>query len=222
MNGSPLYAIAAGGIFLVCFLVQARTTLTKWAKPMSVLFSQHLALSVLLHRHRTVGPWTRLGFLTHVAYIAVNSTVVFFRPHSLAETGRRAGELALVNLMYPLAAAHLGSLADHLGISRRACCQIHRATGWMSIALLSFHIIVEVQRDGFTFPLDLTHNLFTLIVCPSPTIMSTKLTPIGHRFNWLPCASFPRPHSPMVVRNLSSRPSANDRDLHLRDLATPS
>lgn len=205
---------------MVCFAVQARAILRKWAKPVRGLFSKHLALSLILYRYQNLGPWSRLSFLVHVAYIAVNSTVVLFRPHSLTEAGRRAGELALVNLIYPLAATHLACLADHLGVSWQTCCQIHRTTGWMSIALLSFHIIVEVLHEHFMFPVSHKRNLFTLIVCLAPVDVRTKLTSIGCRISRNSCAAFSQPRPSMVVRSLSSWPSIIGRGLRLRDLAT--
>jgi hypothetical protein len=88
---------------------------------------------------RILGPWSRTGVLLHVSYIAVNIALVFFRTDSLVNSGLRASELALINMAFPLSAAHLSFLAGLLGISWRSCRKIHRATGWMAVVLLSFH-----------------------------------------------------------------------------------
>lgn len=49
------------------------------------------------------------------------------------------------------------------------CCKIYRATGWMTVAMLSFHVIAEVQSQQFSFSLGENRNLLTVIVSfPSP------------------------------------------------------
>lgn len=165
MEVSVIYAIAAGGMFLALFLIQTRHVLVEWTESLSVLVSRHLTLPVLVRRHRILGPWTRAGILIHVSYIAINIALVFLRTDSLVDSGRRAGELALINMIFPLSAAHLGFLAGLLGITWRTGCKIHRATGWIVVALLSFHIITEIRGKTFTLPLTETKNLFTVIVC---------------------------------------------------------
>ncbi|KAJ5365191.1 hypothetical protein N7517_008077 [Penicillium concentricum] len=121
MEVSAIYAIAAGGIFLALFLIQIRCVLVDWTGSFFVLLSRHLTLPVLVRRHRILGPWTRAGILVHVSYIAVNIALVFLRTESLVDSGRRAGELALINMIFPLSTAHLGFLAGLLGITWRTC-----------------------------------------------------------------------------------------------------
>lgn len=165
MDSSAIYAIAAGGIFVGLFLTRTLSIFTSWMDLFCVLLSRHLTLPFVIHRYRFWGPWTRAGVFLHLSYAAINIFLVFFRIKSLTGAGRRAGELALVNLIFPLSAIHLSYLADFLGIRRSTCCGIHRATGWMAVALLSFHISVAVQAQGFTFPLHELQNLFTMLVC---------------------------------------------------------
>lgn len=173
MEVPAIYAIAAGGIFLALFLIQTRHVLFHWTESISVLLSGYLTLPDLVRRHRILGPWSRAGVLLHVSYIAVNIALVFFRTGSLVDSGRRASELALINIVFPLSAAHLSFLAGLLGISWRSCCKIHRATGWMAVALLSFHIIAELLGQTLNFPLRETRNLLTVIVS---TLLNTELT----------------------------------------------
>ncbi|KAJ5976642.1 hypothetical protein N7481_010349 [Penicillium waksmanii] len=163
MNVSSIYAIAAGGCFLALFLIQTRTTMIGWIESCSVLISRYLTLPALVHRHRIWGPWSRWNVLIYFNYTVVNIIVVFFHTHSVVQAGRRAGELALINLIFPLSATHLEYLADLLGITWHTCCKIHQATGWMSVALLSFHVVTECQSRGFSFPLGAIRNIFALI-----------------------------------------------------------
>lgn len=176
MEIPAFYAIATGGIFLALFLVQTRHILIHWTESFSVLLSRHLTLPVLIRRHRIIGPWSRASVLLHVSYIAVNIAMVFLRVASLEDSGRRAGELALINMIFPLSAAHLSFLAQLLGISWRTCRKIHRATGWMAFVMLSFHIVVELQSQAFSFPLTETRNLLTVIVCIPPKTVCTQLS----------------------------------------------
>lgn len=164
MNIPAIYAITAGGLCMALFLFQTRSILMNWTKFFSVLLYRHLILPVVICRHRICGPWTRAGILVHISYIAISIALVFFRTNSVMGAGRRAGELALVNMIFPLSAAHLSYIAEYLGITWRTCCKIHRATGWMTVAMLSLHVIAEAQSLEFKFPLEERKNLLTMIV----------------------------------------------------------
>lgn len=175
MNALAVYAIAAGGIFTGLFLIQTLSILTNWTNLFSVLASRHLILPFVVHRNRLCGPWSRASVLLHAIYVAVNVFLVLFRIKSFIDAGRRAGELALVNLIFPLSATHLSFLADLFGITWRTCRRIHRAAGWMTTALLAFHVVAAVQARQFSFPLDASQNLFTVIVCPLITLILLQL-----------------------------------------------
>lgn len=164
MDPLVIYAITAGGIFAVLLSIRTISLLAGCGHLFSLIVSQHLTLPFAIRRHRFLGPWTRAGVFLHLSYAAINIFLLFFRIKSLTGAGRRAGELALVNLIFPLSTIHLAYLADLLGIKWNSCRKIHRATGWMAVALLSFHIITAVQGQGFTFPLREQQNLFTMLV----------------------------------------------------------
>ncbi|KAJ6112290.1 hypothetical protein N7523_002112 [Penicillium sp. IBT 18751x] len=184
MEVPAIYAIAAGGIFLALFLIRTRHVVLHWTESFSVLLSGHLTLPILVRRHRILGPWTRAGVLLHVSYIAVNIALVFFRTKSLVDSGRRASELALINMIFPLSAAHLSFLAGLLGISWHTCRKIHRATGWMAVAMLSIHIIAELQGQMFSFPLYETRNLLTMIGASALGILALLSIPYFRRWSY--------------------------------------
>jgi hypothetical protein len=104
MNVLLIYAIVGGGCFLALFLIQTRTTMIGWIESCSVLISRHLTLPALVYRHRIWGLWSPLNVLIYSAYTVGNIIVVFFYTHPVAQAGRRAGELALINLIFPLSA----------------------------------------------------------------------------------------------------------------------
>lgn len=165
MDALAIYAITAGGILgSLFFLGWTLWVIANWSTSFSVLYARHLSVPFIVHTHQFGGPWTRVGIFLHVSYAAINVFLVFFRMQSLADAGSRAGELALINLIFPLSTIHLNFFADLLGITWRTCCRIHRATGWMAIALLSFHIVAAVQMREFSFSFHESANLFTMLV----------------------------------------------------------
>lgn len=193
MDIVAIYAIAAGGILVAFFFIQNLSSVTSWADLFRIFVSRHLTFPFIIRRHRLCGPWTRAGVLLHLTYVAVNLLLVFFKIDNLAGAGRRAGELALVNLVFPLSAIHLSYLADLLGITWKSCRKIHRATGWMAVSLLSFHIIVAFLTQDFTFPLREVRNLFSLLVRIASDIQyytSAELTCNRPQFHWVCLSCF--------------------------------
>ncbi|KAL4931872.1 ferric reductase family protein [Aspergillus undulatus] len=184
MDVVAIYAITAGGIFAVLFLTRTLLYLSSWSKFFSILVSRHLTLPFVVDRHQLWGPWTRISVLFHISYAAISILLIFFRIKSWAGAGRRAGELALVNLIFLLSAVHLSYLADLVGITWRTCRRIHRAVGWMTVALVAFHIVMEVQGKQFSFPLRSMQNLFTLIGTASLGVLSLLSLPWLRQFSY--------------------------------------
>ncbi|KAL2868385.1 uncharacterized protein BJX67DRAFT_371442 [Aspergillus lucknowensis] len=91
---------------------------------------------------------TRANVFLYLLYATVNIFLVFFRSILLVGSGCRAGELALVNLIFPLSTIHLSYLADLLDIRWNSYCKIYHATSWMAIALLLFYIIIAAIALG--------------------------------------------------------------------------
>lgn len=164
MNALNIYAIVAGGIFASFGVARAASSLTGWTKVLDVLFRQHLTLPFLLRRHRFFGPWSRGSVLLHLFYITVNFFLVFFRHNSLTAACHRAGALALINLIFLLSAIHLSFLADILGITLRSCKRVHRAVGWMTLALQAFHITVAILAFKVDFPIREPGNAAAVLV----------------------------------------------------------
>lgn len=165
MDFVSIYAIAAGGILGTLFLVRLASSLMSLSNTISVIILKHLSYPYILGRHRLFGPWTRANALLYLVYIAVNVFFVAFQAQSAIGAGRRAGTLSLINMAFLVLVTHLSFLADILGISLQTCRRIHRAVGYTTTGLLSFHIVITmlVQRDKF--PLDNQGNVFALVVC---------------------------------------------------------
>lgn len=186
-----IYAITSGGILASFFITQALSIQNHLPELFSSPYFQYLALFPLIHRHRFWGPWTGASIFLHVSYAAINIFLIFFRIESFTDAGSRAGELALINQIFPLSTINLSHLADSLGIRWSTCHRIHQATSWMSVALLSFHIIIVIQTEKFVFPLCELHNLFTLIISLILTIILIQLTYNRLGSHWGPLRQFP-------------------------------
>ncbi|RAL07957.1 ferric reductase family protein [Aspergillus homomorphus CBS 101889] len=137
----------------------------------SILYFRHIVLPYLVRRHRFCGPWTRAEFILHLLYICVNVFFVFFRMKSWNDSGFRAAELCLINLIFPLSAIHLSYLADILGIKLSTCRCIHRTTGLMAFALLLYHVIMTFRTQGFTFSPREEANLFAIAAAISLVLL---------------------------------------------------
>jgi hypothetical protein len=164
MDSLIIYAIAAGGTFGLLFLIKTAAFIASKLHKVTVPLQRHLTLPVLF-AHRPFGPWTRADVFLHFSYISINIFLVLFRASAIAGVGRRAGTLAVINLVLPLSTIHLSSLADLLGIHLQTCHKVHRATGWIAIVLLAIHAIIAFV-EGSQFPLSEPQNLYTVIVCP--------------------------------------------------------
>ncbi|EHA21855.1 hypothetical protein ASPNIDRAFT_184149, partial [Aspergillus niger ATCC 1015] len=175
MDSLSVYAVSAGGIFVALLFFKLLSIIapssymrtisfvTQRSGLFSVIVSRHLTLPYVLRRHQFCGPWTRAGVLLHFAFTAINIFLIFFKAKSLNDCGRRAGELALINLIFPLSGANLSYLADTLGIRWSTCRKLHRTTGWIAAALLLFHMVVSVRNQGYTFSLSEIRNIFTML-----------------------------------------------------------
>lgn len=165
MDILTIYAIAIGGIFLSLVIYRALKVFAPWSNAMNVFIYQHLAYPYVLGRHSLLGPWTRAGVFLHLIYLAINLLLLFFNSISMAASGRRAGTLSLLNMIFLLASWHLSNLADILGISLRIYRRMHRAAGWMVVALVVFHVLAMLQGKTHEDQEINTGRLSAIIVC---------------------------------------------------------
>lgn len=164
MEATEIYAIAAGGIFVLLILVKVLLCFSHLTTTISVFISRHLTYPYLINRHCLFGPWTRFSVLSHFLYVAVNIFCLCFPKLLASDAGQRAGVLALINMVFLFAGVHLSFVADLLGISLRKYQALHRASGWMVTGLSVLHTVVMV--DQATYSLDGARNLFAIIVRP--------------------------------------------------------
>ena len=111
MDITNVYAIAAGGVFASLILIRLLSYLIQLKSIVSVLIFRHLTYPYLLDRHRLFGPWTRSDVLIHLLYVTMNVFCLCFPGLLASDTGRRAGTLSLVNMVFIFAGVHLSFLA---------------------------------------------------------------------------------------------------------------
>lgn len=163
MNVTQIYAIAAGGFFIVFLLFNFLSRTTRFRETASLFISKHLIYPYILGRHRLLGPWSRAGILIQLTCITVNLFCLGFRTSNISEASLRAGSLSLINMTPLFAGPHLDFLADLIGFPLNTYRRLHRSAGLMSFACILFHVIV-VMANRISFPLTVREHLYELIV----------------------------------------------------------
>lgn len=159
-----IYGTVVGSIIIILCLVRAFSLTARW-RLWGLLIKRELTLNFLVRRHRFVGPWTWGSVVVHLYYIAANVTLILFGDMSLASAHRRAGSIAVVNMAFLFSFAHLSFMADALGTTLEMCQRIHRAVGWMTLALQSFHISVAALNTKADISIQRSNDFAGILVC---------------------------------------------------------
>lgn len=160
INITTIYAIALGAIIFTLIFMKVLYCLAPLKSVVSVLFLKYLYYPYLLDRHRLIGPWTCVGTLFNLIYVAANLLGLLLWATSASEIGRRAGELSLANMVF-LFAAQI-PFSDILGVSFHTSRKMHRSAAWMSVVLLIIHIVTPILINRIDFAV--RDNIFAVIV----------------------------------------------------------
>lgn len=166
MEFTILYAIAAGSLLTMLFLIRIAPSFLNLLRILSFLITKHLTYPYLWGRHRLVAPCTRADALLYIVYAVANVFFISFDTPSTTLARDRAGTLSVINMNFLFLAHHLGFLANAMGVSLMTCKRIHRAVGWMTSILLILHIIMALIVEQKGWSLREKPNLFAFIVCP--------------------------------------------------------
>ncbi len=183
MDITQAYAIGLGGLLFLLILMNFRQwLLLGWNKvvPLSLKYFVYPQI-----RHRLTGAWHPAGVIAGLLYSGVNVFCVCFKVRSVWVAGLRAANLSLINMIPLMAGPHLSFPADLLGVTLRTYRRFHRSLGLMSSVLLGFHVLT-VLVEKKPFPLQISENLFGLIVCflKGSCSRSTELTKIRGQYHW--------------------------------------
>ena len=129
MNVTQVYTIAAGGIFVLLFIVKSVSSIQQVLRALAILVAKYLTYLFIVRRYRILGPWSRADILLQLIYFTINIFYITFRVTSVKDTGARAGTLAIINMAPLFFGFHLSFLADILGISLPNYRRIHRIIG---------------------------------------------------------------------------------------------
>ena len=162
MDIIQIYAIAAGGTFFIFVLINLLPYLAPLWKHISLFTSKHLTYPYILHRHRLIGPCSRLEILLQVVYLTINIFCLSFRLSGVAKAGTRAANLSLVNMIPLFAGPSFSFLADRLGVPLEVYRCGHRSAGFMTFVLVLIHVLSVVSQGSFS--LTQPQHLFAVIV----------------------------------------------------------
>jgi hypothetical protein len=175
MEIAQIYAIVAGGVFLVLIIIQGFPFIQRILQSVAIIISKYLTYPFIVRRHRPLGPWTPADVLLQLLYISLNVFCVTFRVTSFNEVGDRAGTLSIINMVPLFFGLHLSFLADLLGLSLSSYRRIHRSAGIMSFALVALHLFAAVHNDP-TYSLREPQNVYLIIVSYTVVSADTSLT----------------------------------------------
>lgn len=162
MEVIEIYAITLGCILFLVVLGRFLARFIPWST-ISLFFSRHFVYPYLIRRYYFLGPWTRLGTFMHLSYVSIIAFILLFKSDSTHTLGRRAGSLALINLVFLVTSFSLSRTADLLGISLKTSRHAHRAVGWIVFILIVLHVSITLIIETEA-PADAPKRLFGIIV----------------------------------------------------------
>lgn len=173
MEVIEIYAITFGCFLSLIVLGKYLARFVPWST-INLFFNQHFVYPYVLGRHSFLGPWTRLGTFMHLSYVSIIAFILFFKSNSAHTLGRRAGSLALINLVFLVASFSLSRTADLLGISLKTSRRAHRAVGWIVFILSAIHVSITVIIESEA-PAEAPNRIFGIVVSYS-SMASTQPT----------------------------------------------
>lgn len=148
MDTTTFYAIAAGGLITVVFLIQISRYIHRILQDSVLnLFFRYIIYPCCISRHTLLGPWSRGMVLIQIVYWAATLFCTCFRIGSPSEATTRTGVLSLINLVPLYFGFQLSFIADVLGVSLRLWRQLHGTLGVMAVVLALVHAGISITTD---------------------------------------------------------------------------
>jgi hypothetical protein len=125
---------------------------------------QASCIPIRLDRHKFLGPLDKSRYPHTYQLCDAEYLSCLFQKPSFKSGWQPSRTLSLINVVFLVASLYLSNTADLLGISLGICRRIHRAVGWMVLALVSFHIaamLINQRRENMAKS---SQNLFAIIV----------------------------------------------------------
>ncbi|KJZ70686.1 hypothetical protein HIM_09910 [Hirsutella minnesotensis 3608] len=147
-----------------------------------VFFSSRRSFVKFFRRNGLLSPWKLQEIVLALVYVGANVACVGGGGPELAAASLRAGRLAVVNLVIPLAGPHLSFLADVVKVSLHMYKRIHAASGALVLGLALFHAISQASL-GETLPVNETKYIWGFVAIVLMCFQSI-LFPVARRFLW--------------------------------------
>ncbi|CAG8428393.1 unnamed protein product [Penicillium salamii] len=198
MEATYIYSIVIAGIFILIILVNCLRALAFLGSYLKLKLRCHLTYPYILRRHRLLDPWSRAMFYLQLAYTNTNLVVLLIKGLSIISIRDRGGNLALINLIFPLSALHLSYIADVLNLSLYIARRLHRSMGLISATLLFIYIRALLLKQRADVSLIDSDDLLIVILYIYVTIsifgctFILQFTTILYHNNILLYCGFPR------------------------------
>lgn len=148
MNPTQIYAITAGGAFVLLVFYRISAILFLWIQDRTLfLILKHLIYPFLFKRSRFFNPQTRWRVSLTLLYWLGTAACNVVEVRSLPEASSRAGTLSTIHLIPLLFSDRLSFAADLLGLRLHSYLNLHGAMGFMTFVQDVIHILLFLLRN---------------------------------------------------------------------------
>lgn len=142
-----IYAIILGGIILIPFINNAVKNVLSLIIRRAIFFAlKHLIYPLMLKKYSRYLKYSRFWGLAQLLYWTGTLTANFIGTHDLSQIQKRAGVLAMINML-PLALnRRLDFLARILGLPILFISHCHSTLGIMTLLQSLFHMSLALYR----------------------------------------------------------------------------
>lgn len=148
---SKLYAVVVGGILLLLFLVSQSQLFFKMALRFVTRIGRNCMFVILKHviYPMVLRKWSRALVLMQLTYWAGTGVCTFLATDGLADIGKRAGNIALINFIPLIFNGRLSLLADLLGLPLQSYIHLHSTFGMMACVQALLHTSITIHEQGW-------------------------------------------------------------------------
>ena len=156
MDPVLIYGIAAGGIFVFCFLYYISSSVSCWIQDRTFFYIlKYLVYPVCIRRTGISNPVSRWDALLTIFYWLSIAVCNVIGVRNIVQASNRAGALAVLHFIPLLCSNRLAFVADLLGLSLPTYTRLHAAFGMMALMQTILHTVISVTQNA----LDVKDNL---------------------------------------------------------------
>lgn len=153
VSSLDLYAATLAAMLLVVCMhntIRSIHPMLAWQR----LYSFTAVLSRNIFRDRRWPSWTWWSLVRQLSLLTGNVLLVFLGMTDIQDAARKAGTLAVLNMVVFYLGPHLSYLGDILGVSLATVKSLHRVMVLPFLSLVVFHLtVLRPTQNVFTKPL---------------------------------------------------------------------